>query len=145
MEQLKEDGKTLTNDELRQIQWSMVLMVTGLHRQGYVHMDIKPSNIMRFKDNRARGSDMWKLIDLDGAMKSGELVNPRDCVCTPLYMPPELAAGYSTKHNPRNSRQKNCRLSRLMDVWSLGMCALEGIFLTPVLEPWLEEWGREKF
>jgi len=27
-----------------------------------------------------------------------------------------------------------------MDVWSVGMCALEAIFLQPVLKPWYDEW-----
>lgn len=145
MEKRKQAEKTMTVDELRHIQWAIVLMVTGLHRQGFVHLDIKPSNIMRFKA-AAGEPDNWKLIDLDGAMKSGELIDPRHCMCTTLYMPPELAAANNKmSRKEKFDMKKVFKLSRLMDVWSLGMCALESIFLTPVMEPWLLEWGDEQF
>jgi len=145
MEKRKDAEKTMSVEELRHIQWAIVLMVTGLHRQGFVHLDIKPSNIMRFKAGSGE-PDNWKLIDLDGAMRAGELIDPRYCMCTALYMPPELAsANNKISRTARFDMKKVFKLSRLMDVWSLGMCALESIFLTPVLEPWLLEWGDERF
>merc|ERR1711920_700142 len=33
--------------------------------------------------------------------------------------------------------------SRLMDIWSVGMCALEAVFLTPILDPWYQQWLEE--
>merc|ERR1719446_1236986 len=43
-------GQMLKLEELRDLQWSLVTIVSGLHAIGYVHLDIKPRNIMYFKD-----------------------------------------------------------------------------------------------
>ena len=57
----------------------------ALHREGIVHGDIKPSNIMLKRTGNA------KIIDLGSAF---EIVNPPDkTTCTPLYAAPEVLAG----------------------------------------------------
>jgi len=123
----REKGQTLSVEELRKVQWTLVTIVSGLHAVGYVHFDIKPANVMRF-DNT------WKLIDFDGAMKSGTMVPPDKCSVTPFYMPPEMALLSKEGHFD------SIMASRLMDVWSVGLCALEAVFLQPVLRPWYIEW-----
>eukprot|EP00416_Gambierdiscus_australes_P042154 CAMPEP_0171114306 /NCGR_PEP_ID=MMETSP0766_2-20121228/85002_1 /TAXON_ID=439317 /ORGANISM="Gambierdiscus australes, Strain CAWD 149" /LENGTH=408 /DNA_ID=CAMNT_0011576597 /DNA_START=65 /DNA_END=1292 /DNA_ORIENTATION=- len=130
-------GESLSVQELRELQWALCSMVWGLHAVGFVHMDIKPQNIMRF---RSGGVDQWKLIDLDGAMETGVDLGLEHCTFTPEYMPPELAVACGRRST---GSANTITLSRLMDVWSVGMCSLEAIFLQPVLRPWMEEWRRE--
>lgn len=142
------DGVALTRAELRKLQWDLVTIVCGLHSQGFVHLDIKPANIVRFSTDS--GEAQWKLIDLDGAMKTGNTV-PLDLVCfTMHYMSPELASAFLRSRltpagvgSPVRRDTDGVQLSRLIDVWSVGMCALEAIFLTPVLGPWHSEWKKQ--
>lgn len=143
------DGVALMRAELRKLQWDLVTIVCGLHSQGFVHLDIKPANIVRFSTDS--GEAQWKLIDLDGAMKTGNNV-PLDLVCfTMHYMSPELASAFLRSTSTptgvglhgRRDTQDCVQLSRLIDVWSVGMCALEAIFLTPVLGPWHDEWKKQ--
>jgi len=57
----------------------------ALHREGIVHGDIKPSNVMLKRTGNA------KIIDLGSAF---EISNPPDkTTCTPLYAAPEVLAG----------------------------------------------------
>mmetsp|Transcript_972 Transcript_972/g.1980 ORF Transcript_972/g.1980 Transcript_972/m.1980 type:complete len:477 (+) Transcript_972:39-1469(+) len=142
------EGRSLRPSELRRLQWDLVTIVCGLHSQGFVHLDIKPPNIVRFK--RENGESRWKLIDLDGAMKTGITVPLESLSVTKHYMSPELAIAYlrATQRDQSGflespSRARGLQLSRLMDVWSVGMCALEAIFLTPVLGPWYAEWKQQ--
>merc|ERR1712190_398353 len=69
-------------------------------------------------------------------------------VSTPLYMAPEVAAVIKQVHD--GNEKASFRVSRLCDVWSVGVCAMETIFSQPVLAPWYNEWrnetqGDEKF
>jgi len=144
----KHEKNTLSNEELRSLHWALVSIVCGLHSEGYVHLDIKPVNIVRFNSSGGQNGSkaQWKLIDLDGAMKTGSEVPLTDVVYTSQYMSPELAQALisARKAHDRGDHSKaHLKLSRLMDVWSVGLCALEAIFLTPVLDPWYNEWKEE--
>lgn len=134
-------GKEFEKEELRRLQWQMILIVCGLHGAGYVHLDIKPANIMYFRGTNPGDKGTWKLIDLDGAMPSGARVEMEDCATTAIYMPPEFAKALSAE-GPREGPRK-VTLSRLMDVWSIGLTALEAVFRVPVLAPWYDEWEEE--
>lgn len=150
LETCQSKGQTLSVAELRSLHWALVTIVCGLHSEGFVHLDIKPLNIVRFAGVKGvnDGKPLWKLIDLDGALKTGLEVQLSDVVYTPIYMPPELALAMTTSRAPSKPAEADrtprksppLTLSRLMDVWSVGICALEAIFLTPVLEPWYQEW-----
>jgi serine/threonine-protein kinase len=63
--------------------------LAALHREGIVHGDVKPANIMLKRSGHA------KLIDMGSAFKYKD--PPRERECTPIYAPPEvLEANTST-------------------------------------------------
>merc|ERR1712050_613201 len=93
----------------------------ALHGVNFVHLDIKPSNIVSF-------GGMWKLIDLDSIVPARSKQNLDEITCTASYVAPELA-GIVTDANSHEAE-----VSRFVDVWSVGLCALETVILRPVLE-----------
>lgn len=88
-----------------------------LHRTGYIHSDIKPSNVMidRF--------GTIKLIDFGRATK---IVDPGDqFLASPMYMAPEL-----------HERQK---ITRQADIYSCGMVLLEMLHGGHVIDLYAQE------
>ncbi|CAK9108534.1 Calcium-dependent protein kinase 13 [Durusdinium trenchii] len=143
-------GRQLTADEHRSLQWALVSIVFGLHTMGYVHLDIKPANIVCFELEHKK--EQWKLIDLDGALCTGTEVRLSEVVATLQYLSPELASTFLGMQasrdrfgRPRRGDDDDApvKLSRLMDIWSVGMCAMEAIFFIPILKPWYDEWLEE--
>lgn len=110
-------------DEIRSILWDVARVVCLLHAQGLAHLDIKPANIMLFN------STFWKLIDFDGCFNASSVVDmmQSDVAFTPLYCAPEIAR--SIVH-----MDDTFRVSRLMDVWSIGQIAAELVCMRPILE-----------
>jgi len=126
---------SLPLSELRQLLWSLVVIVWTLHTAGFVHLDIKPENVVAFRDVANQNHVNWKLIDLDGAVQTGEKIAPDAGTFSPMYISPEYASSLKD--------HRDIIASRLMDVWSVAMCAMDAIFLQPVLEPWYDEWNEE--
>lgn len=157
---------SMNHSEIKDLCWSLVCITFGLHACGYVHMDIKPLNIVEFEGaNRTE----WKLIDLDGAVLANsplDLQSDRFSF-TQAYMAPELAKALHAKNKqpvhetpkrpPSKSRSLFSRsksgaklpqpeglvASRIMDVWSVAMTIIQAVFLTPLLEPQLLQWREE--
>lgn len=110
-----------------------------LGSKGFVHGDIKPANIMWFSSGASLGNDTadgtppvgagrWKLIDVDGLLTVGEAMDMTGAsFFTPIYCAPELARQISVGGT--------CRISRLLDVWSLGVLATEMLAFRPPFEP----------
>jgi serine/threonine protein kinase len=120
-------GKACPMDEreLLRVMLHVALGLLFLHSQNFVHGDLKPANIMWFGN---AGRPAWKLIDLDGLLKVDEKIDMRSAsFYTMTYAPPELARAFSTK--------SHLRVSRHMDVWSLGAVLLGmELLATPLFE-----------
>jgi len=132
---------SLKVDEILQIHWALVTMVCGLHTEGFIHLDIKPTTLFRYRN--AKGKEVWKLLDLDGAVRTGSQVRLQDLPYVQEYAPPELAQLY-LKGQREGGRIK---LSRSMNVWTIGMCAMEAVALMPVYDvkfSWYQKWKQNK-
>ncbi len=83
--------------------------LAALHREGVVHGDVKPSNIMLKRTGNA------KIVDMGSAI---ELANPPPTrTCTPVYAAPEVLEG--------------CECSPRADLASLGYVLVEMLSGTP--------------
>ena len=83
--------------------------LAALHREGVVHGDVKPSNIMLKRTGNA------KIVDMGSAI---ELANPPPMrTCTPVYAAPEVLEG--------------CECSPRADLASLGYVLVEMLSGTP--------------
>mmetsp|Transcript_146296 Transcript_146296/g.207459 ORF Transcript_146296/g.207459 Transcript_146296/m.207459 type:complete len:406 (+) Transcript_146296:97-1314(+) len=96
---------------------SLLAALEFLHGLGFVHLDVKPDNIMRF-------GSLWKLIDLGSCLYVGDVV-PLDGF-TPLYCSPELAeaALEESEANPGPLRWP-LRARPAMDLWAAGVVLLD--------------------
>jgi len=113
-------GLHLMAEEVHDIALQLAQMLCGLHARSFVHADLKPLNVMHFSSGR------WKLIDMDGMVSPG-LATACDVCYTPYYCAPEIAIQFA-------ERREQVHTSRLLDVWSLGMCFCELVTMSPVLE-----------
>ena len=62
--------------------------LAALHREGIVHGDVKPANIMLKRSGHAKLIDMGSAFDYRSP--------PRDRECTPLYAAPEVLENYES-------------------------------------------------
>jgi len=115
--------KPMRMPDVQRVFKSMANMVALLHAHEYVHLDIKPENIMRTSDGA------WKLIDVDGAVKSNTKISVEEntIAFTPLYCAPEFARVLVEDSD-------YVHISRLMDVWSIGLTSLDLLLSQPALE-----------
>jgi len=110
----------MSAESVRKIAKDIVLAVAWLHAKGYVHLDIKPENIMMC-------GNRWKLIDMDGCVRAGSEIKSVDnsVSFSPCYCAPEFARlvvkGGSIKVQPS------------MDAWSVGITIAELVDLCPLL------------
>lgn len=77
--------------------------LAALHREGIVHGDVKPSNIMLKRSGHAKLIDMGSAFDYKSP--------PRDRECTPLYAAPEVL--------------ENCDSTPRSDLASVGYVLIE--------------------
>jgi len=130
----------MPQEEINHIHWALTCMVCGLMTEGYLHLDIKPATVFRFKDQR--GKDKWKLIDLDGIALCGSQMRFQDLNYTVEYAPPELAKLYLASQREGG----RVKLARSMNVWSIGMALLEVAALMPVYDAkfsWYQKWKED--
>jgi len=110
----------LPAESVRKIAREVVLSVAWLHAKGFVHLDIKPENIMMC-------GGRWKLIDMDGCVRAGSIIKMADnsvsfspCYCAPEFARLVLKGG-------------SMRVKPSMDAWSVGMTIAELVNLCPLL------------
>jgi hypothetical protein len=84
---VKASRRTLERMEAQRIFREICEVVAALHSRGYVHVDLKPENLMRFPSGR------FKLIDMDGMQGCGSSVPVSDLIVTSKYCAPEVMAG----------------------------------------------------
>jgi hypothetical protein len=101
-------GRRLDGGEFRELAAQLARAVSMLHREGIVHRDIKPDNILL----RSRSPVSVALADfgVSSAYAPGAAARETRTAATPLYSPPESFAGFA---GPAG------------DWWSLGAVLLE--------------------
>eukprot|EP00927_Polykrikos_kofoidii_P009138 TRINITY_DN13793_c0_g1_i1.p1 TRINITY_DN13793_c0_g1~~TRINITY_DN13793_c0_g1_i1.p1 ORF type:complete len:604 (-),score=112.19 TRINITY_DN13793_c0_g1_i1:115-1926(-) len=117
----------LERQQVLEVFASMAQIIAALHACGLTHLDIKPSNLMRFRRGDGRKGFVWKLLDMDGVHRAGAVVDPATITATPLYCSPELAAALT-------EGGAALRVSRKMDVWACGMTVLDCVLGKPLLQ-----------
>jgi serine/threonine protein kinase len=73
IKQRRDDHRPLSKGCVKSITKAMVRVTAGLHAKGFVHLDLKPENLMIFNGR-------LKLIDVDGCVKSGAEVSIDDFI-----------------------------------------------------------------
>ena len=109
--------KYYTEKELMSILSSLITTFANLQKQNVSHRDIKPQNILLFKDNKYKLADFGEAKEL---FKDITPTNKQTLRGTELYMAPILFQALRSKkvikyinHNPYKS-----------DVFSFGLCSL---------------------
>lgn len=123
----RDQGKGLPSELIRKVTKAIVQVIAGLHAKGFVHIDLKPENMMMF-------SGRLKLIDVDGCMRKGDMVSITDSSISfsPCYCAPEWAEFLIEDSDEHDSR---IRVMPALDVWSTGMTICELVTLDAILKP----------
>lgn len=121
--ELQRGQEQLSVDVVRDISRDIVRIVAGLHAKGFVHLDLKPENVV-FCESRL------KLIDVDGCTRIGEQLSVHDASISfsPVYCAPEWARFVT------DPDQKPLRVEPSLDVWSIGMTLCDLILAEPCLK-----------
>jgi serine/threonine protein kinase len=117
-----QQGDRRSKAAIKSITMATMLVAAGLHAKGFVHMDLKPENLMVF-DGRL------KLIDVDGCVEIGSTVSVDDhsLSYSPLYCAPEWA-----NFLVADSEDDTMTVSPALDVWSIGMTVCELAWHKPI-------------
>jgi len=122
--QRREQNKPLSKESIKNITKAIVTAMACLHAKGFVHLDMKPENMMMFNGR-------LKVIDVDGCVRTGTKVSISDSSISfsPCYCAPEWAR-FLIKES-----ESHIVASPLLDCWSVGMTLCELISLDAVLKP----------
>lgn len=110
-------GGKIPENDVRQYAGMILKGLSSIHKNGYVHCDLKPANILVFPSEQ--GLSQLKIADFGLAKELGErdLGKPCSFRGTPLYMSPE-SVGISV-------------IRPALDIWSLGCVVIEMITGNP--------------
>ncbi len=105
-------GRTLTPSQMLMVALEACRALDHAHRQGIVHRDVKPANLLFGQDARLRIADFGLADALTGTV-SRELFGGGGVIGTARYASPEQAQG-----RPLDGRS---------DVYALALCMVEGV------------------
>lgn len=122
--QRREQGKLLSRESVQNISKAIILAMAGLHAKGFVHLDMKPENLMMFNGR-------LKVIDVDGCVRAGTQVDISDSSISfsPCYCAPEWARFLI------NENEATVTADACLDSWSVGMTLCELVSLDAILKP----------
>lgn len=117
----------LTDDEVRSLAWDIVLAAAALHAKGFVHLDVKPANILLCGGRP-------KLCDAEGCVRLGSSISRRDAsiAFSVLYCAPEWARFLTA------CAHGGIEAEASLDTWSVGLTLCELVTLESAQEPWLQ-------
>jgi len=117
-------GQGLSSQAARSLARSVVMAAAALHNAGYVHLDLKPENMMFFNGR-------LKIIDVDGCVAIGSTVSLQDSSrsFSPCYCAPEWARFL------QGGEQSEIVAEPQLDAWSVGLTLCELVTLSAVLRP----------
>lgn len=120
----KDKSAPPSKETVRSLAKAIILVMAGLHAKGFVHLDIKPDNLMIF-------DGCLKLIDVDGCVEIGQPICKTDSSVSfsACYCAPEFAKFVMQKDD-----SSICAVPGL-DTWSVGCTICELITLDPILRP----------
>jgi len=123
--QKRDQGKPLPQESVKNIAKAIIVAMAGLHAKGFVHIDMKPENMMMFNGR-------LKVIDVDGCVKKDTKVSIQDSTISfsPCYCSPEWARFLIT-----DAESNIIVASPALDVWSVGMTLCELVTLDAILKP----------
>mmetsp|Transcript_11962 Transcript_11962/g.21913 ORF Transcript_11962/g.21913 Transcript_11962/m.21913 type:complete len:682 (+) Transcript_11962:128-2173(+) len=122
--QRREQSRPLSTESIKNVSKAIVLAMAGLAAKGFVHLDMKPENMMMFNGR-------LKVIDVDGCVRVGTKVSISDSSISfsPCYCAPEWARFLI------QDSETSIVASPLLDSWSVGMTICELVTLDAILKP----------
>ena len=105
-------GRTLSPSQMLMVSLEACRALDHAHRQGIVHRDVKPANLLFGQDGRLRVADFGLAEALTG-VASRELYGGGGVIGTARYASPEQAQGLA--------------LDGRSDVYALALCMVEGV------------------
>jgi len=121
---LREKKNSLPPDKMKKFCKAILVAMASLHAKGFVHVDMKPENMMMF-------SGKLKVIDVDGCVKMNTKINIQDSSISfsPCYCAPEWARFLISES------ESSITALPSLDVWSVGMTLAELVTYDAILKP----------
>lgn len=120
----KTRNQAFSRKAVRRSAKAIILATAGLHAKGFVHLDLKPENMMMFNGR-------LKLIDVDGCMPIGSEISLDDnsTSFSPCYCAPEWARFLCGHYGSTMTADPG------LDSWSIGLTICELVTLGAVMRP----------
>lgn len=110
---LRSVNRRISEEHIAYILKEAATGLVHLHKNHYVHRDVRGSNILLTSEGEV------KLSDYGLSRSTGNTVGRRNtCIGSPCWMAPEMFGSTSSKKNEGLYSNK-------IDVWSLGITAIE--------------------